>query len=95
MNQGLKFESRPSSEIEINPEIITLNERASIHETSWDTMERWDAKIHHNEHPHKCDVDIQTGKKLMVAKDLGGWKGYIWNLALISSHRYILNTKSV
>ena len=71
MNQGLKFESRPSSEIEINPEIITLNERASIHETSWDTMERWDAKIHHNEHPHKSDEDIQTGKKLMGSR--GPW----------------------
>ena len=90
----MKFESRPSSPIERNPEIITLNE-GTFQETSWDTMEWWDTEIHCSVHPHKWDVDIQTGKKLMVAKDLGGWKGYIWNLALISSHRYILNTKSV
>ena len=64
MNQGLKIESRPSSAIEINPEIITLSEGA-IQETSWDTMEFWDTKIHCSEHPHKYEVDIQPGKKLM------------------------------
>ena len=94
MNQRLKFESRPSSPIEINPEIITMNE-GTFQETSWDTMEWWDTEIHCSEHRHKCDMDIQLARNVRVAEDLGGWKGYIWNLVLISSHRYILNTKSI
>ena len=64
MNQGLKFESRPYSAIEINPEIITLSEGA-IQETSWDTVEFGDTKINCSEYPHKYEVDIQPGKKLM------------------------------
>ena len=58
-------------------------------------MEWWDTEIHCSEHRHKCDMDIQLARNLRVAEDLGGWKGYIWNLVLISSHRYILNTKSI
>ena len=70
MNQRLKFESRPSSPIEINPEIITMNE-GTFQETSWDTMEWWDTEIHCSEHRHKCDMDIQLARNLRVAEDLG------------------------
>ena len=34
LNQGLKYESKPFSEIEINSEVITLSEGASTEETS-------------------------------------------------------------
>jgi len=33
-------------------------------------------------------------RNLWVVEDPAGWKGYIWNLALISSHRYMYNTES-
>ena len=58
----MNFESRiekeigPSSEIDINPEIITRSERASVEETSWNATERQGSKMHCSEHPHKGDV---------------------------------------
>ena len=41
---GLKYEHMLPSEIEINPEIITLSEGGSIQETLWDGTDRWDTK---------------------------------------------------
>ena len=67
MNQGLKYECRPSSQIEINPETISLSERGSI-QVTWDVTERWDTNTHSSEHPHKGDMDIQPDKKLMDSR---------------------------
>ena len=68
---GLKYEHMLPSEIEINPEIITLSEGGSIQETLWDGTDRWDTKIQSSEHPHKGDMDIQPGMKLMGSR--GPW----------------------
>ena len=38
MNQGLKYESRLSSEIEINVQVIILSEEGSTQETAWDQL---------------------------------------------------------
>ena len=74
----MNYESRieiwkwQSSEIEINVLVIMLSEGWSIQEISWDATKRWDTKSHSSEHPHKGEVDIQPGKKLM------GWRRPWW-----------------
>ena len=65
---GLKYEHMLSSEIEINIQIIIVSKGGSIKETS---MEMLDTKSHISEHPHKGDMDIQPGMKLMGSR--GPW----------------------
>ena len=51
----MKYESRLSSEIEINIQIIIVSEGKSIKETS---LQRLDTESHISEYPHKGEVDI-------------------------------------
>ena len=56
MNQGLEYEHRPCSEVEMNVHVIILSKGGSIQETLWDAMDRWDTKTHSSEHPLKGDT---------------------------------------
>lgn len=68
---GLKYEHMLPSEIEINAEIPTLSEGGSIQDILWDGTDRWGTKIQSSEHPHKGDMDIQPGMKLIGIR--GPW----------------------
>ena len=67
MNQGLKHESRPSSPIEINPEIITLNE-GTFHKES----QRGEKKNKYQEEKLRDEWKYRT-KEGQTSERLFGW----------------------
>lgn len=84
--KGLKYESRPSSDIEINVQVIILSEGGSTRETSWDQLRGGTQNPTAVSTHTKMTWTSNLARNLWVTEDPDGWKGYILSLALISSH---------